>query len=120
MGCSTYIKECIGHLEDDDMLDGKLYEHKNPLPAKVHPEMDTSPLLDVDGTRLFQTLICMAQWTCTIGRLDISLATSSLSRFSAAPREGHLKLAVYMFGYFKKNPNRSLVINSQDPIIPEE
>ena len=62
----------------------------------------------------------MAQWACTIGQLDISFATSSLSRFSAAPREGHLKLAVYMFGYLKKNPNRFLVINSQDPIIPEE
>ena len=120
LGCSTYIKERIRRLEDNDMLDGKLYEHKNPLPAEVHPEMDTSPLLDVDGTRLFQTLIGMAQWACTIGRLDISFATSSLSRFSAAPREGHLKLAVYMFGYLKKNPNRSLVINSQDPIIPEE
>ena len=46
LGCSTYIKECIHHLEEDDMIEGKLWEHKNPLPAEVHPELDESPFLD--------------------------------------------------------------------------
>jgi hypothetical protein len=33
-------------------------------------------------------LIGVAQWACTIGCLDIAFAVSSLSRFSAAPRDG--------------------------------
>ena len=86
LGCSTYIKECICHLEEDGMIEGKLWEHKNPLPAEVHPEMDESPLLDDQGLKLYQMLIGMAQWACTIGHLDISFTVSSLSRFSAAPR----------------------------------
>ena len=61
LGCSTYIKECIRRLEEDDMIKGKLWEHKHPLPAKVHPEMDESPLLDNHGLKLYQTLIGMAQ-----------------------------------------------------------
>ena len=120
LGCSTYIKECIRSLVEDDMIEGKLWEHKNPLPAEVHPEMDESPLLDDQGLKLYQTLIGMAQWACTIGHLDISFAVSSLSRFSAAPREGHIQLAIYMFGYLKKHRNRNLVIDSGSLLVPEE
>ena len=106
LGCSTYIKECIHHLEEDGMIKGRLWEHKNPLPAEVHPELDESPLLDDQGLKLYQTLIGMAQWACTIGCLDISFTVSLLSRFSTAPCAGHLQLAIYMFGYLKKHPNR--------------
>ena len=63
----------------------------------------------------------LAQWANTIGRLDISFACSSLSRFSANPREGHLELAIYLFGYLlKKFPNRQLILNSQPFLISEE
>ena len=120
LGCSMYIKECICHLEEDDMIEGRLWEHKNPLPAEVHPELDESPLLNDQGLKLYQTMIGMAQWACTISRLDISFAMLSLSRFSAAPCAGHLQLAIYMFGYLKKHPNRNLVIDSGPLIVPEE
>ena len=99
------------------MIEDKLWEHNNPLPAEVHPE---SPLLDDQGLKLYQTLIGMAQWACTIGHLDISFAVSSLSRFSTAPCEGHLQLAIYMFGYLKKYPNCNLVIDSGSLLVPEE
>ena len=94
LGCSTYIKECIHSLEKNYMIEGKLWEHKS--------------------------LVGMAQWTCTIGCLDISFAILSLSRFSTAPRAGHLQLAIYMFDYLKKHPNRNLVIDSGPLIVPEE
>ena len=102
------------------MIEGKFWEHKNLLPAEVHPEMDESPLLDDQCLMLYQTLIGMAQWACTIGHLDISFAVSSLSRFSSAPCEGHLQLAIYMFGYLKKYPSHNLVIDSGLLLVPEE
>ena len=102
------------------MIEGKLWEHKNPLLDEVHPEMNESPLLDDQGLKLYQTLIGMAHWACTIGRLDISFAISSLSRFSAAPREGHLQMAIYMFGYLKKYLNRNLGIKLVSLLVPEE
>ncbi len=58
-------------------------------------------------------LIGMAQWACTIGRFDICFGVSSLSRFNAAPRQGHLDLAFHLFGYLKKHPNRGIIINSE-------
>ena len=120
LDCSMYIKECICHLEEDDMIEARLWEHKNPLPAEVHPELDESPLLNDQGLKLYQTLIAMAQWTCTIGCLDIPSVVSSLSRFSAAPHAGHLQLAISMLGYLKKHPNHNLVIDSGPLIVPEE
>jgi hypothetical protein len=65
-------------------------------------------------------LIVMAQWACTIGCLDIAFAVSSLSHFSATPCCGHLELAVYLFGYLKKYPNRRLVLNSNSLLVDEE
>lgn len=47
----------------------------------------------------------------------IAYAVSSLSRFVATPRKGHLKRALYVFGYLKKYMNRSIRIDSEDPIL---
>ena len=42
-------------------------------------------------------------------RLDIVFATSSLARFSASPREGHLARVLRVFGYLKKRPNLGII-----------
>jgi hypothetical protein len=41
----------------------------------------------------------------------------SLARFTAYPRQGHLKQAKQVFGYLKKPPNRRIVVNSRDPTL---
>ena len=35
VGCATYIKECLQQIEEDSMIDGKPYEHKNPYHQNV-------------------------------------------------------------------------------------
>jgi hypothetical protein len=62
----------------------------------------------------------MAQWACVIGRVDIGFAVSSLSRFSAAPRQGHLELAYYLFGYLKQHRNRRIALDSRPLLINDE
>jgi hypothetical protein len=101
-------------------LDGTLWPHRTPLPEGCHPELDDSPLLTELGIRKYQMLIGMAQWACTIGRLDIAFAVSSLSRFSAAPRTQHLALALHLFGYLKKNPNRRIVLDSRPLLVDDD
>ena len=44
-----------------------------------------------------------------LGRIDISHAASSLSRFSSGPREGHIARALRIAGYLKKRSNLELV-----------
>lgn len=113
VGSLTYTKEAIRRIEE---IVGELRSFKTPLPNSedCHPEMDQSELLDEKGHRLFQMLLGMAQWLVTIGRPDICFATSSLSRFGAAPREYHLKLAKQIFGYLKKFPDKRIAMDSTD------
>ena len=56
-------------------------------------------------------------WVVGLERSDVTHAASSLSRFSACPREGHLAKALRVFGFLKKLPNRRYVVDSRDPIL---
>ena len=44
-------------------------------------------------------------------RFDLAYYLYSLSRFSAAPRVGHIDLDTRRFGYLKKYPKRGYAIN---------
>ncbi len=81
-----------------------------------HPKRDTSKLLNDEGHRKYQMLIGMLVWVITIGRIDVAHVTSSLSRFTACPRQGHLERLLRVSGYLKKRPNRRIVVDSQEPI----
>ena len=65
-------------------------------------------------------MIGMVNWVVCLGRLDISLATSSLSSLTACPREGHRDRVLRIFGYLKKCRNRRIDIDSQNPILVGE
>ena len=55
-----------------------------------------------------------------MGRLDVCFAVSSLSRFSASPRQNHLKLARHVIGYLKRHPNRRIVFHSNQLQVDPE
>lgn len=107
-------------VEADPLIGGKLYPHKKPLPEGVHPKIDESPLLDPEGVRTYQMLIGSAQWANTLTRLDICYAVSSLSHFSVNPKESHLEMALHLFGYLKKNPNRGVLMDYRPLLLDSE
>jgi Reverse transcriptase (RNA-dependent DNA polymerase) len=115
-GCQTYVKECIRRVEATFPEGTTLTPQYTPLPDESHPELDDSEFLSHDGRRQYQGYIGMIQWATTIGRPDVSFAVSSLSRFSAAPRQGHLDLVLHILGYLKRFPHRRIRIDSR-PII---
>ena len=122
-GTKTYVEECIRRIEGLLPPGRILCTHNTPAPSEgqaSHPETDRSDLLDDAGKRQYQMLVGMAQWAVTIGRVDIAFATSSLSRFSAAPRETHLEIAFHLFGYLKKFPDKRLPIDSRPLLIQTE
>jgi len=77
-------------------------EYKSPLEKGDHPELDTSELLDMDQTKLYQSMIGALQWVIQLGRFDVATAVMTLSRFRAAPRQGHLDRVKRAYGYMSK------------------
>ena len=85
IGSVTHVKEAIIKFEDllssyfgDQGTKGKYTlpkftsrEKKVLVSNGSHPEMDDSELLDAKGHRLYQQLLGIMQWLCTIGRGDI-------------------------------------------------
>lgn len=59
----------------------------------------------------FRSLIGSANWVITLGRYDIAYATSTLARYSAAPREGHFVAVQRIFGYLRSFPGGKLIID---------
>ena len=113
IGCKKYLKEAIKRVEG---IYGNLKKERIPSKAGDHPELDTSELLDDKEHQKYQMLIGILVWVVTIGRVDIAHVTSSLSRFTSAPRKGHLSRLLLVFGYLKRRPNRRIIVDSRDPI----
>ena len=82
--------------------------YSSPLEKGDHPELDLSPELDDNGRALYMSLVGQCQWLISLGRFDISCALMTLSRFRAAPREGHMKRIKRVFGYLKQYPKGAL------------
>jgi hypothetical protein len=108
----TYTKEMIRKYQADYQ---PVRKETSPMESKYHPEIDESPLLLEDGTREYQRIIGTCQWLIVAGRFDLCYAISSLSRFSAAPRQGQLQHARRVMGYLRKFPRRGYVINPDSP-----
>ena len=84
----TYIKNVVEHF--GRLFGSDLHLYKTPMSDEYHPETDDTPLLDARGGSLYRGLIASANWAITLGHFDIQYVTQTLSRYSMAPREGHL------------------------------
>ena len=113
VGSVTYIKEALVRVEK--LIGHTLIPSKFPMTAGSHPESDNTNLLDDDEHTLYMQLIGIGVWITSIGRFDIAYAISSLSRFSAKPREGHLIELKRVFAYLKRYQDRRHLIDSRDP-----
>ena len=98
MGSYTYINECLSKVYALLKVTS-LRKEKFPCSPSEHPEIDSSPLLVEMQHHIYQQLVAMAEWAVQIGRFEIRYALTSLNRFSAAPRQGHLTRLIKIFGY---------------------
>ena len=115
MGSSTYITECLRKF--CALLNfTTLRKEKLPCSPGDHPELDLIPLLCEAQHFIYQQLVGMVEWAVQIGRFDIRYALTSLNRFLAAPREGHLSWLVKIFGYLQSVTGRrkSIVLAPED------
>lgn len=87
----------------------------SPLEKNDHPELDTSPLLDIDGITKYQSLIGALQWTITLGRFDVGTAVMTMSGYRVAPRVGHLDRVRRIVGYLVKMKHGFVRIRTDEP-----
>ena len=64
--------------------------YKPTLDKNDHPELDTSEILEGDMAAKYLTMVGQLQWLVTLGRFDIHAQVAAMSRFRAAPRQGHM------------------------------
>ena len=119
IGTKTYVEEALKRVkaivgkEDKDGND-ILGKESIPMRAKAKPELDASELCGIEQHRKYQQLVGIAQWLITCGRMDLSFAVSSLSRFSHAPRFGHFKMVEHMFKYLNNHPDKWIHMDPSD------
>ena len=80
LSAQTYIKNVIPKFES--LLGKEMSKAKTPMSEGYHPELDDSPLLSTGEASIFRSIIGSCNWIITLGRFDISYATSALSRYN--------------------------------------
>ena len=114
MGAKDYTNKILKNYE---RLFGELPKTVvQPVETNDHPEVDTTELLDQEGIKHYQSLIGELQWAVSLGRYDILQAVMSMSRFRAAPREGHLRRLKRVFGYLRKYPEGAIWFRTEIPV----
>ena len=78
---------------------------RTPLDKNDHPELDDTELLTGESIQHYLTMIGQLQWLVALGRYDIHMQVTTLSRFRSAPRKGHLERLQRIYGYVKKTKN---------------
>jgi len=121
MSSDLYVKRAIDNVERDLLAIGKGLTKKatTPVTAGYRPEMDTSPELDERRINYYQGQIGVLRWMCELGRVDILVSVSMLSRYLASPREGHLDQVLHIFAYLKRYNKSSLVFDDTEMNVDE-
>ena len=113
-GAHTYIQRMCDNYKH--MFNVEPRNYSSPMEHGDSPELDESPELDSLGVKQYQSLIGALQWCVTLGRFDIYAAVMTMSRFRAAPREGHLDRAKRIIGYLKATPAGGIRFRTSTPV----
>ena len=123
MSPDLYVKRAVADVERElaqcdppQCLTSKV---TTPISTKYRPELDTTPLLDSRRASYYMSLIGILRWMCEIGRLDILMSVSMMSRYMASPREGHLEQVLQIFAFLKRHNKTSLVFDDTNPQFDE-
>jgi hypothetical protein len=123
MSSDRYIKTAVADVETElskcdppQQLSSKV---SVPIDPKYRPELDITPELDAKRASYYMSLIGILRWACELGRIDILMPVAMMSRYMAAPREGHLEHVLHVFAYLKKYDKSSMLFDDSRPEFDE-
>ena len=117
MSSTSYNKRMIKDIETE------LVKIDKRLPTKIstllssgyRPELDSTPELNAERQNYYQGLVGVLHWICELGRLDILMPISLMSRYLASAREGHLDQLFHVFAYLKNHDRSMMVFDDSYP-----
>ena len=89
--------------------------YKTPLDKNDHPELDTSEILEGDMAAKYLTMVGKRQWLVTLGRFDIHAQVATMSRFRAAPRQGHMDRLKRIYSYAIRTKDYAIRFRTDQP-----
>ena len=116
-GPRRYIEKMITTYEK--MFGDLPRQYNSPLERNNHPEIDDSKELSKEDTTRYQSMIGALQWAISLGRFDIFTAVMTMSRFRAAPREGHINRLKRIYGYLRKFKHGAIRVRTNLPDLSE-
>jgi len=121
MSSDTYCAALVTNVEESLQKKGLRLPSKclTPTSHGYKPEDDCTNELKDDGIQRYKEIIGSLRWAIEIGRVDILLETSLLSKHLALPREGHLEQALHMIGYLKSHKKLRLLFDPGCPTVKE-
>jgi hypothetical protein len=122
MSAQEYIKRAIEEVERGLKEKGEFLpkKTKTPLSSGYRPELDFSPGLCSEMTNYYQGLIGILRWIVELGRIDIIVPVSWLSRYLVSPLEGHLIQVYWVFAYLKHFNLTVVVFDDSEPNISSD
>ena len=121
MSSTNYTKKSITEVERELKKVDKRLPTKvtTPLGSGYRPELDQTQELDAKRQNYYQGLIGVLRWICELGRLDILVAVSLMSRYLAQARVGQLEQVFHIFAYLKQYSSSKLVFDDTLPYVDE-
>ena len=89
--------------------------YKTPLDKNDHPELDTSEILEGDMAAKYLTIVGQLQWLVTLGRFYIYAQVATMSRFRAAPRQGHMDRLKRIYSYAIRTKDYAIRFGTEQP-----
>ena len=122
MSSDQYCSALVNNIEDELQTQGLKLPARCPTPfmSNYKPELDGTAELKAAGIQRFQEIIGSLRWAIELGRVDILLETSLLSKHLALPREGHLEQALHIVGYLKSHKKLRLLFDPAYPKVREK
>jgi hypothetical protein len=71
--------------------------------------------LDLENIKVYQSVIGSLQWCISLGRSDIQTATTTMSRFSTAPKRGHLERFKQMYSNLRIFKSAAILFRAEEP-----
>ncbi|KAI2492700.1 Reverse transcriptase (RNA-dependent DNA polymerase) [Fragilaria crotonensis] len=123
LASTKYTSSAIADLETEvDSIGKRLVPTKvvTPLASAYRPELDQTTQLNAgERQNYYQGLIGILRWICELGRLDILMPVSMMSRYLVAARKGHLDQLFHIFAYLKRYHSSMMVFDDTEPAFDE-